>query len=339
MTARVMVTGVAGLIGSHLARALLERGHEVVGVDDLSLGREANLEDLLGHSAFRFHRADILDRPQLERAAEGATTIVHLAALKIPRYDGYLKTLEVNAKGTEAVLECARREKARVVFASTDDVYGKNPDPSFSEESALVLGDSKVNRWAAAVSKVYGEHLCFAFAESHGVPVSIVRYSGIYGPTYQLSRLSGPQDIFIYSALTDQPMPIHGDGTQTRPFAHVSDAVEATLRVLESPYAEGEVVNVGAADHLSIVNLAYLVWRLAGARSRPRLRFVPYTDFSRGYEDPRQRRVDTTKAECLLGHRPAMELTRGMQLQVEWFRHRLDRIRAANPGFSLEDQG
>jgi UDP-glucose 4-epimerase len=334
-----MVTGVAGLIGSHLARALLERGHEVVGVDDLSQGRELNLETFRDDPGFHFHRADVLDRPQMERLAGGASIIVHLAALKIPRYDGYLKTLEVNAKGTEVVLECARRERAWMVFAPTDDVYGKNADPSFSEESALVLGDSRVNRWASAASKMYGEHLCYAYGESHGLSVSIVRYSGVYGPTYQLSKLSGPQDIFIYAALTDQSMPIHGDGTQTRPFAHVSDAVEATLRVLETPYAPGEVINVGAADHLSIVNLAYLVWRLAGARSRPRLRFVPYTDFSRGYEDPRHRRVDTTKAECLLGHRPVVDVMRGMQLQVEWFRERLDRVREVNPGFSLGDQG
>jgi UDP-glucose 4-epimerase len=133
-------------------------------------------------------------------------------------------------------------------------------------------------------------------------------------------------------------MPIHGDGTQTRPFAHVSDAVAATLRVLEAPYAEGEVVNVGATDHLSIVNLAYLVWRLSGARSRPRLRFVPYTDFSRGYEDPRQRRVDTTKGECLLGHRPAVDLTRGMQLQVDWFREHVETIRQVNPDFTVEEE-
>ena len=339
MNGRVLVTGVAGLIGSHLARALVERGHRVVGVDDLSQGREANLDGLGDRPAFRLHRGDVLDRSLMEQAAEGAGTILHLAALKIPRYDGYLRTLEVNAKGTEAVLECARRQKARVVFASTDDVYGKNPDPSFGEESALVLGDSRVNRWASAVSKVYGEQLCFAYAESHGIPVSIVRYSGIYGPTYQLSKLSGVQDIFIYAALTDQPMPIHGDGTQTRPFAHVSDAVEATMRILETPPAEGQVLNVGAADHVSIVNLAYLVWRLAGVGGRPRLRFVPYTDFSRGYEDPRQRRVDTTKAECLLGHRPATDLMRGLQLQIEWFRARLDRLRRLNPGFSLEDQG
>ena len=247
MTGRLVVTGVAGLIGSHLARALLERGQEVVGVDDLSLGREANLEDLRGHPSFRFHRADVRDEGRMGEAARGATTVVHLAALKIPRYDGYLKMLEVNVRGTEVVLECARREKARMVFASTDDVYGKNPDPSFGEESALVLGDSKVNRWAAAASKIYGEHLCFGFAESHAIPVSIIRYAGVYGPTYQLSKLSGPQDIFIYAALTEEPMPIHGDGTQTRPFAHVADAAEATLRVLDAPYAEGEVVNVGAA--------------------------------------------------------------------------------------------
>jgi UDP-glucose 4-epimerase len=187
-----MVTGAAGLIGSHLTRALLELGHEVVAVDDLSQGREANLEGCRDHAAFRFHRADILDRPQMQRLAEGVATIAHLAALKIPRYDGYLGTLEVGARGTEAVLECARPGKARVLFASTDDVYGKNPDPVFSEESALVLGDSRVNRWASAVSKVYGEHLCFAYADSHGVPVSIVRYSGVYGPTTS-SRLSGPR--------------------------------------------------------------------------------------------------------------------------------------------------
>ena len=332
-----MITGVAGLIGSHLARSLLERGQEVVGVDDLSLGREANLEACRDHARFRFHRADVRDRPGMERLADGASTIVHLAALKIPRYDGYLRTLEVGIRGTETVLECARPGQPRVVFASTDDVYGKNPDPSFSEESALVLGDSKVNRWASAAAKVYGEQLCFAYAERYGIPVSIVRYSGVYGPTYQLSRLSGAQDIFIYAALTDQAMPIHGDGTQTRPFAHVSDAVAATLRVLDTPYAEGEVINVGATDHLSIVNLAYLVWRLAETRSRPRLRFVPYTDFSRLYEDPRQRRVDITKAECLLGYRPETPLAQGIQAQVDWFRSRQDRIRAANPGFSLED--
>lgn len=310
-----------------------------MGVDDLSLGREANLESFRAHPSFQFHRVDILDRPAMTRLVAGASTVVHLAALKIPRYDGYLRMLEVNAKGTETVLECARAEKTRVIFASTDDVYGKNPDQSFSEESALVLGDSKVHRWAGAASKVYGEHLCFAYADAFSIPISIVRYSGVYGPTFQLSRLSGPQDVFIYAALTDRPMPIHGDGTQTRPFSHVSDAVAGTLSVLDAPYAEGEVVNVGAGDHLSIVNLAYLVWRLAGARSRPRLQFVPYTDFSRGYEDPRQRRVDTTKAECLLGYRAATDVTRGMQLQVEWFRDNLERIIEANPGFSLEDQG
>ncbi|PYQ26327.1 MAG: nucleoside-diphosphate sugar epimerase [Acidobacteria bacterium] len=338
LSERVVVTGVAGLIGPHLARALLEKGHEVVGVDDLSQGRRVNLASCVEHPSFRFHEADVRDLGSMERLTAGASTLVHLAALKIPRYTGYLATLEVNGRGTEVVLECARRHGARMLFASTDDVYGKNPDPRFSEESTLVLGDSKINRWASAVSKVYGEHLCFAYAESHGVPVSIVRYSGIYGPTYQLSRLSGPQDIFIHAALTDQPMPIHGDGTQTRPFAHVSDAVEATLRVLEAPYAEGEVVNVGAADHLSIVNLAYLVWRLAGARTRPRLRFVPYTDFSRGYEDPRQRTVDIGKAECLLGWRPRIDVGEGMRRQVEWFREHLEEIRQANPGFTLEDE-
>jgi len=328
---KVLITGVAGLIGSHLGKALLESGHEVIGVDDFSQGARANIVPFLNDERFRFHHDSILNVDRMNEVSEGVNVILHLAAQKIPRYGGYLRTLDVNVKGTDIMLECARRANARFIFASTDDVYGKGVDPVFTEESGLVLGESRVHRWAAAASKIYGEHLCFGSAEKYGLAVAIIRYSGVYGPTYQLSKLSGAQDLFIAAALSERPIPIHGDGSQTRPFTYISDAIDATLRVFESPYADGEVINVGSSAQLSIVNLAYLVWRLVGVQKKPQLHFIPYTDFSRLYEDPRQRRVDGSKANYLLGYRPRVGLEEGMQMQVQWFRDHLDKIRELNP--------
>ncbi len=336
MKLKILITGVAGLIGAHLLKALLSRGYEVVGIDDLSLGQSLNLEPHLDNNAFTFVRESILNRQRMEELCSEVEVIFHLAALKIPRYCEYLKTLEVNVKGTEYVLECARRRNTRVIFASTDDVYGKNPDPTFSEGSALVLGESRVNRWSSAISKIYGEHLCFGYAEKYDLPVSIIRYSGVFGPNYGLSNLSGAQDLIIYAALTGQPIPIHGDGTQMRPFTHVSDALDATLRVFDTPYANGEVINVGSASSISIINLAYLIWRLCESKRRPELRFIPYTDFSRLYEDPQHRTVEIFKARYLLGYSPKLSLEEGMRLQVEWFRANLAKIQKANPTFSLD---
>ena len=338
MTKKVLVTGVAGLIGSHLTKALLDAGHDVVGVDDLSLGVRANIESYLSHGRFRFCQDSVLNPVTMNEACQGVSVIFHLAAQKIPRYGGYLKTLDVNVKGTEIMLECATKANARLIFGSTDDVYGKGFDASFTEQSPLVLGESRIHRWGAAASKIYGEHLCFAYAEKYSLPVAIIRYSGVYGPTLHLSKLSGAQDLFIAAALSDRPIPIHGDGSQTRPFTHISDAIEATLRIFETPYADGEVINIGSSAQISIVNLAYLIWRLAGVQKRPQLRFVPYTDFSRLYEDPHQRRVDSSKASYLLGHRPRVGLEEGMELQVQWFRSNLEKIRTLNPEyFQKED--
>ena len=333
---KILITGVAGLLGSNLLKELLDRGHQVVGLDDFSLGHSLNVAPFLSHPCFTFVQESILNIEKLEAVSRDVEVIFHLAALKIPRYDGYLKTLEVNARGTEYVLECARKHSSRVIFASTDEVYGKNPEASFTEGSALVLGESRVERWSLAASKIYGEQLCFAYADKYNVSISILRYSGIYGPTFQLSRLSGVQDVFIYAALTGQPIPIHGDGTQSRPFTHISDAMDATLKVLETPYADGEVLNIGGGPTISVVNLAYLIWRVTGMTRKPLLRFIPYSDFSRLYEDPQHRLVEGSKARFLLGYAPKISLEEGMRLQAEWVQTHLGTIRESNPTFSLD---
>lgn len=335
---KILITGVAGLLGSNLLRELINRGHRVIGLDDFSLGHPLNIQGYLNHHLFTFANESVLNAETLESISSGVEVIFHLAALKIPRYDGYLRTLEVNVQGTENVLECARKLGARVIFASTDEVYGKNPEPIFSEGSSLVLGESRVERWSLSASKIYGEHLCFAYAEKYNVSVSILRYSGVYGPTFQLSRLSGVQDVFIYAALMGMTIPIHGDGTQSRPFTYVSDALDATLRVLETPYAENEVLNIGGGQSINVINLAYLIWRLTGISQKPSLRFIPYTDFSRLYEDPHHRLVDGSKVRYLLGHYPQVRLEEGMRLQVEWMRANLETIKNANPSFTLDSQ-
>ena len=333
---KILITGVAGLLGSNLLKQLLGRGHQVTGLDDLSLGHLLNIQPFLNHPLFTFINESVLDTETLESISSGVKVIFHFAALKIPRYGGYLQTLEVNVQGTENILECARKCGARVIFASTDEVYGKNSDAIFSEGSTLVLGESRIERWSLSASKIYGEHLCFAYAEKYGVSVSILRYSGVYGPTFQLSRLSGVQDVFIYAALIGKAIPIHGDGTQSRPFTYISDALDATLKVFETPYAENEILNIGGGQAVNVVNLAYLIWRLTGISQKPSLRFVPYTDFTRLYEDPHHRLVDGSKVRYLLGTSPQVGLEEGMRLQVEWMRTNLETIKNANPSFALE---
>ena len=331
---KIVITGGAGLIGSHLSRELLDDGNQVMAVDDLSQGKVDNLKDLMEHKDFSFVQSNILDNQNLEECCSGASTIFHLAALKIPRYRGYLKTLEVNAKGTQIVLDCARKIGARVIFASTDDVYGKNPDSLVSEESSLVMGDSQITRWSSAASKIYGEHLCFGYAEKYQVPITIIRYSGVFGSTFQLSSLSGVQDLLIVSALTQRALPIHGDGTQTRPFTFIEDAIDATLRIWRTASTDGEIVNIGTGTHISIINLAYLIWRFVGINENIQLNFIPYTDFSHLYEDPRHRKIDISKAKYLFGYQPKISLENGMQMQVEWFKNNLKKIQKLNPSFS-----
>jgi len=333
---KILITGVAGLLGSNLLKELLGRGHRVTGLDDLSLGHLLNIQPFLNHPLFTFINGSVLDTETLESISSGVKVIFHFAAFKIPRYGNYLQTLEVNVQGTENILECARKCVARVIFASTDEVYGKNSDAIFSEGSTLVLGESRIERWSLSASKIYGEHLCFAYAEKYGVSVSILRYSGVYGPTFQLSRLSGVQDVFIYAALMGKAIPIHGDGTQSRPFTYISDALDATLKVFETPYAENEILNIGGGQAVNVVNLAYLIWRLTGISQKPSLRFVPYTDFTRLYEDPHHRLVDGSKVRYLLGTSPQVGLEEGMRLQVEWMRTNLETIKNANPSFALE---
>ena len=321
MPGHILVTGSAGFIGSHLVDRLLGAGRTVVGLDNLSMGFERNFQHNMDHGGFRFVHGDILDRDLLVKESEGARAIVHLAAMKIPRYGKALETLQVNQRGTENVLEAGVAGGARVVFASTSDVYGKNPNLPFEEESDLVMGPPTVARWAYAVSKMFDEHLAFAYADAHDVEVVALRFFGSYGPRHHLSWWGGPQSVFIQQVLEGKEISIHGDGKQTRSFTYISDTVEGVFRAVEEPEAAGQVFNLGNDDEITILELATLIHRLIRGGEEPKITFVPYESFTgKRYEDVRRRVPDAGKAKRVLGVAAKIGLEEGMARTIEWHR-------------------
>jgi UDP-glucose 4-epimerase len=317
----ILITGGAGFIGSHLTDAMLARDWRVVVLDDFSTGNRENLASRLGHPCLKIVPGSVQDRNAVRFAAKGCDAIAHLAAKKIPRYGNTLATLEVNAFGTRTVLQAARERGTHVLFASTSDCYGLNPAALFSEDSASVLGPTRISRWAYAASKLFGEHFCWAYAEEFGVPITILRYFGCYGPREHRSWWGGPQAVFIQAALAAQEMEIHGDGTQTRTFCFIDDTVAGTVAALERSEAIGQLFNVGGDQEIAIIDLAKTIHGLCAAEAPVRLRFVPYDKIAnREYQDVRRRRPDLTKAHHLLGFKPHVGLEQGLQRTIAWHR-------------------
>jgi UDP-glucose 4-epimerase len=314
---RVVVTGAAGFIGSNLSAELVQRGYTVHGIDNLSQGSELNVSALLTHPSFTLSRIDVRDEAAVDRACDGASAIVHLAAYKIPRYSDALDTLTINAAGATNVAEAARRHGARLVAASTSDVYGKNAALPFREDSDLVIGPPTVRRWAYAISKMYTEQLLLAVHERYGIDVVLLRFFGGYGPNQHRSWWGGPQAVFIDKALDDQPCEIHGDGQQTRSFTYVSDHVDGIVRAIENPAARNQVFNIGSTREITIEHLARMIWRLVHGEKEPKLEFLPYETFGR-YEDVRRRIPDLGLAESLLGYRPRVDLETGLGMTIRW---------------------
>ena len=321
---KIAITGVAGFIGSNLAERLLARGDEIVGLDDLSHGTRDNLAAFEGNPRFHFQLGSILDPEAMARLADGAETMVHLAAGKIPRYGDALDTLVTNGEGGMGVLRaCVAAKVRRMVLASTSDCYGRNPDVPFSEESVSVIGSPHVRRWSYAVSKMFEEQALFAFRERFGLEGVALRLFGGYGPRQNMTWWGGPQSVFIGAALKGEELEVHGTGRQTRSFTYVSDLVEGFVRAVDTPEADGQMLNVGYDREISIVDLARLVWRLV-REDEPRVKLVPLATFGR-YEDVERRIPDNRLAARVLGHTPSVPLEEGLVRTIAWQREAMAR--------------
>jgi UDP-glucose 4-epimerase len=319
MTQKILVTGVAGFLGSNLLDRLLASGHDVIGIDNLSMGKLDNIAHNLSNKSFQFLQKDVTEKETFENLPTDIDCIVHLAAFKIPRYGKAIDTLKINYQGTENILELAKEINCKCVLASTSDVYGRNPKLPFSEESDSVIGSSKVARWSYAVSKLFDEHLAFAYQESYGFPVVLLRFFGSYGPRHHLSWWGGPQSVFIEQILNDAEINIHGDGMQTRSFTYVSDTVAGIYAAIVNSKANGEIFNIGNNYEITILDLAKTIKRVSNTSGELKLKFIPYESFTgKKYEDVMRRVPDNSKCEQILGVKPVVSLEEGLSKTIAW---------------------
>ena len=300
---RVFITGGAGFIGSHLSERLLARGDKVIILDDLSTGQMDNIGHLVGRDGFEYRVGTATDVPLVGELVDRCDVTVHLAAAVGVRLivDKPVHTIETNVRATEVVLGAAAKKQKLVVLASTSEVYGKGIKIPFSEDDDLKLGPTINSRWAYACSKALDEWLALAYWREKKVPVIVVRFFNTVGPR-QTGRYGMVLPNFVAQAIQADPIRVFGSGEQSRCFGHVQDAVEGVLRLIETPAAVGQVVNVGTDREVTINGLAELVRTLAGSDSP--IVHVPYGEaYAEGFEDLERRVPDVTKLERLTGFR------------------------------------
>lgn len=319
LPARIGVTGAAGFIGSNLVERLLAEGTEVVGVDDLSMGSLRNLAGMLDDPSFSFLELDCRDGRRLRREFAGCDAIVHLAAMKIPRYGSAMETLEINVDGSHAALDVGLATGAHVVLASTSDVYG-TATPPFAEDDPIVLGPPTTRRWSYAASKYFDEHLALRMVEERGLRCTVLRFFNAYGIRNHPTWWGGPLAVFFEDLLDGKLMELHGDGSQIRSFTYVSDTVDGIVRTLERPETSGEVINIGNAEPTAIVDLAQQVQDAMGIAGPLRATQVALADIGGKYQDVQVRIPDMSKAFDLLGFRAEVPLEQGLERTLAWYR-------------------
>jgi len=317
---RVLVTGGAGYIGSHLVDALIKRGDEALVIDNLSTGKIENIRHLLGHPALHFINDSILNEPLLERFIPSMDLIFHLAAAVGVRniLQDPLAAINTNVRGTEVVLGLAFKYWKRLVLASSSEIYGKASHIPFREDDDRVLGSTAVARWSYSMSKAIDEHFAFAYAVK-GLPVSIVRYFNSYGPRLDERGYGSVVANLTRQALRGEPITVHGDGKQTRCFTYIEDTVAGTLLAGEVKEAGGEAFNIGSPTETGILDLAKLIKRLT--RSKSPIEFEAYEAYyGEGFEDTRRRVPSGEKAKRLLGFTPRVDLETGLKKTIVWCR-------------------
>ena len=316
---KVLVAGAAGLIGSHLVDMLLYKGYKVLGVDNLSIGSIENVKHNFTNPNFNLKKLDICDPDKLRNLCDNVDVIVHLAATKkIYEFGSATKTLYNNVIGTENLLKIAREFNCKLIFASTSDVYGRNQSIPFKEDDDLVLGPSNIKRWSYAASKLFDEHLCFAYYEDYGVPIVILRYFGTFGPRASITWTGGHAPLFINAVLHNREIVIHGDGKQTRTLNYISDTIEPTIIAMETPKAVGEIINIGGTEEISVIEFAYLVKKVVNNPGRLKIKYIPFKEMFGDYREIMRRVPDLSKERKLLGYIPKVTMRDAIRKTMDW---------------------
>lgn len=305
---RILITGGAGFIGSHLAETLLDRGDDVHVLDDLSTGRVENIAHLLARPGFSYTIDSVTNERVVGELMDQCDMTFHLAAAVGVRLvvEAGVHTIETNVHGTETVLRQAARDKKLVVVASTSEVYGKGTVFPFREDADLVLGPPDKTRWGYAASKLIDEFLALAYWKERQTPVIVVRFFNTVGPR-QSDRYGMVIPNFVRQALHGQPLTVHGDGSQTRSFTWVGDVVSALLGLVAMPRSVGQVFNIGNGAEISVRELAEKIAAMTGRGSS--IRFVPYHEvFGHSFEDMARRVPDIGKIQRLIGYKPTVHL-------------------------------
>jgi nucleoside-diphosphate-sugar epimerase len=317
---RVLITGGAGFVGSHLAEALLARGDEVFALDNLSTGSIDNIAHLKSHPKFHYTIDTVTNEPVLAELIDQCDVILHLAAAVGVKLivEAPVHTIETNVHGTEVVLKHANKKKKLVLIASTSEVYGKSALVPFREDSDLVLGPSEKHRWAYACSKLIDEFLALAYWKERKLPVIIVRLFNTVGPR-QTGQYGMVIPTFVRQALAGQPLTVFGDGTQSRSFTYVGDVVRAVVALIQEPRAVGHVFNIGNGNEITISDLAERIRTLTGSQSE--IVRIPYDEaYEAGFEDMPRRVPDISKIAALVGYAPTVELDEILTRVIEHFR-------------------
>lgn len=334
--ARCLVTGGAGFIGSHLSERLLELGHDVIVLDNLSTGRQSNLDQVADHPRLSIRNGSITDPVLLAETMAGVEVIYHLAAavgVKLVA-DDPVRTIETNIYPTEVLLRAAAAARQRVFLASTSEVYGKNPKERWTEEDDLHFGPTSRPRWAYGCSKAIDEFLALAYHRKFGLPVVIGRFFNVVGPR-QVGHYGMVIPRFVDQALNGGPVVVYDDGEQVRCFAHVKEVVNAIIRLVETPAAQGSVYNIGSDSPVSVRSLANEIIQ----RIDPRIavEYLAYRDaYGDDFEDVRRRVPDVSRLESTIGYKPSLTLGEILDDIIRWKREQLGAQRGPVSGVKAD---
>ncbi len=317
---KVLITGGAGFIGSHLSEAYLERGDSVHVLDVLSTGSMSNIAHLKNRPRFAYTVESVTNVPLAAELVDEADVVIHLAAAVGVKLivQSPVHTIETNIRGTEIILNLANKKKKPVLIASTSEVYGKAHTVPFKEDDDLVIGATTKGRWAYACSKAIDEFLALAYWKERKLPVVVIRLFNTVGPR-QTGQYGMVLPSFIKQALANQPITVYGDGTQSRSFTWVGDVVGAMVKLMDTPAAYGEVLNIGNGKEITILELAKLVKNRT--KSRSEIQFVPYDQaYESGFEDMPRRVPDISKIKKLIGYAPTLDIGEIIDRVVEQHR-------------------